>query len=424
MNAAIISIGDEITSGQRLDTNSQWIAQQLTDLGLRVDFHQTVFDDMDSIVESIQYLTSRANFVVCTGGLGPTADDLTRQALAQAMGVELELDNGSLEHIKGLFSRRKREMPERNEIQAYFPKGSQPIFNPHGSAPGIHAIFPATGESSSQQNHFFAFPGVPAELKEMWEDSVKGQIESMLGESRKYIMHRCVKCFGVGESDLEQRLPDLIRRGREPSVGITVSKATITLRITATADSKEDCKTQIAETESLIRDCLGDLVFGEQEDELHDVVARELKRRKKKIGVFEVTTKGQISSWFAEQVAEDDGEVQWFGGGKTVAASEYFEFVEVGQELHAFDSKNRLLEFANLCHKEFDADYLIAVGPIEESPTADETENRKVRIAIGDHGNFENHSTPYSGHPDVVLARISKHAINLLRLKISSEQAG
>ena len=137
MHAEIIAIGDEITSGQSLDTNSQWLSQRLEELGVRTLFHSTVGDELAPCVEVFRCAIDRADVVVATGGLGPTADDLTREALAQATGRPLELDSEALEDIRAMFARRNRPMPRQNELQAMFPAGSRVVRNPHGTAPGI-----------------------------------------------------------------------------------------------------------------------------------------------------------------------------------------------------------------------------------------------------------------------------------------------
>src|SRR5438034_2736805 len=229
MRAEIISIGDELTTGQRLDTNSQWLAERLLEIGVPVAFHTTVGDQLADNVLVFREACERAEIIVATGGLGPTADDLTRQALAELAGVPPFQDDASLAHIKALFARRKREMPPANVAQAQFPQGSRPIFNPHGSAPGIDM---SVARGRDKPTRIFALPGVPAEMKEMWAASVGPAIQSLLGV-KKTIAHYRIKCFGIGESDLEAMLPNLIARDRYPTVGITVSQATITLRVTA-----------------------------------------------------------------------------------------------------------------------------------------------------------------------------------------------
>src|SRR5512135_192326 len=137
MKAEILSIGSELTSGQNLDTNCQWLSRQLAEIGIAVGFHTTVADDLADNIECFRIACERADLVVATGGLGPTQDDLTREALAAVAAVELEEDPGSLDHIRRMFAARGRVMPERNRVQALFPVGSRPIPNSAGTAPGI-----------------------------------------------------------------------------------------------------------------------------------------------------------------------------------------------------------------------------------------------------------------------------------------------
>jgi nicotinamide-nucleotide amidase len=132
-------------------------------------FHTTVGDDLEANIRVFREAADRAEIVVCTGGLGPTADDLTREALAACIGTDLVLDPVVLEHIRNLFARRRREMPERNQVQAMFPRGSRVIPNPHGSAPGIDLQIPRGDRTPSR---IFALPGVPAEMQEMWQQTV------------------------------------------------------------------------------------------------------------------------------------------------------------------------------------------------------------------------------------------------------------
>src|SRR5207244_7694778 len=145
MKAEIISIGSELTSGQSLDTNSQWLSRRLAEMGIAVGWHTTVADDLEDNSAAFRIAAERAGLVIITGGLGPTQDDLTRDALARAAGVELVFHQESLKRIQELFASRKRTMPERNRAQAMFPAGAEPIPNDFGTAPGIwmtlgHAI--------------------------------------------------------------------------------------------------------------------------------------------------------------------------------------------------------------------------------------------------------------------------------------------
>ena len=275
MHAEIIAIGDEIVSGGHLDTNSSWLSLRLEELGVRVLYHSTVGDELAACEDVFRKAIERADIVVSTGGLGPTADDLTREALARAAGVELVLYPQALEHIRALFARRKRGMPRQNEIQAMFPAGSRMIDNPHGTAPGIDLEIPRPeiskgtvpfsptiasqrrpGELGQPPCRFFALPGVPAEMIEMWNATLAAAIGA-LAAGEKVIRRRKINCFGAGESQVEAMLPDLIRRGRAPTVGITASKTTISLRITAEAASEEECNALIEPTAATIKQCLG-----------------------------------------------------------------------------------------------------------------------------------------------------------------------
>ncbi len=236
MNAEIIAIGDEITSGQLLDTNSQWLSQRLGELGIRVLYHSTVGDELEPCADVFRRAIERADIIVATGGLGPTDDDLTREALAQTTGCELRRDAQTLEYIRSLFAGRKWPMPPQNQRQAMFPAGSRMIHNPHGTAPGIEMDVPREGRSACR---IIVLPGVPAEMIEMWNDAVSPAIRALPGRNQ-FIRRRRIHCFGAGESMIESMLPDLIRRGRQPTVGITASKATITLRIIAEGRAKQN----------------------------------------------------------------------------------------------------------------------------------------------------------------------------------------
>src|SRR5262249_10621911 len=158
MHAEIISIGTELTTGAKLDTNSQWLSLELQAVGIPVHYHVTVADDLDANVNVLRAAAERSEIVLITGGLGPTLDDLTRDALALLTGTTLVLHEPSLEIIRGMFARRQRPMPERNVVQAMFPEGSEPIPNRRGTAPGIYVIIPRPGRAPCR---IAAMPGVP-----------------------------------------------------------------------------------------------------------------------------------------------------------------------------------------------------------------------------------------------------------------------
>lgn len=292
MHAEIIAIGTELTTGAKLDTNSQWLSIELSAVGIPVLAHTTVADDMPAMLETLRTAIRRSDVVLISGGLGPTLDDLTRQALADLIGVELVLHEPSLQHIRDMFAKRKRTMPERNVIQAMFPAGSEPIENPHGSAPGVWLELPHP-DDGDQTCLIAAMPGVPSEMKPMFRDRVLPR----LPRSNKVIRRARVNCYGVGESACEEKLGDVTARGRDPEVGITVHEGTITLRIEAHGTSESECDAKIAATKQLIRERLGDLVFGEEDEQLEDVIVRNLNRAGQTLAIADEVTGGILSAW-------------------------------------------------------------------------------------------------------------------------------
>lgn len=425
MHAEIISIGDEMTSGQRLDTNSQWLSQRLGELGIATRFHTTVGDDLDQNVAVFRAAIERADLVISTGGLGPTADDLTREALARVVDRPLVLDEPSLQHIRDLFSRRQRPMPERNVVQAMFPEGSRPIPNPFGTAPGIDLAAPRGDGTVSR---VFSFPGVPAELFEMWEATVAPAVVA-IGGAPQVIRHHCVRCFGIGESDLEAMLPDLIRRGRTPTVGITVSDATITLRITAVGKSAESCAALIAPTVATIHDCLGKLVYGEDEDELADVVLRLLVERGETLATIEWGNAGLAAAM--HQAVEkktlglsDEEASRWRGAylggitlGHPVAAAKQLGTATEWQSL-ASTSQDMASTLATEGRRLLGADWCLATAAYPKF-VARAAEPNKLFMAVAEGDNAAtSHGVPYAGHPAILKPRAAKQAMNFLRLKL------
>ena len=410
MRAEIIAIGDELTTGQRLDTNSQWVAERLLEIGVPVAFHTTVGDTLADNVLVFRQACERAEIVVATGGLGPTADDLTRHALAELAGVPLVQDDASLEHIKALFSRRKREMPQTNLIQAQFPQGAAPIHNPHGTAPGIDISIPrAVGKPA----RIFCLPGVPAEMKEMWAASVSPAIQSLLGVKR-VICHYRIKCFGVGESDLEAMLPDLIARNRYPLVGITVHQATITLRITAEGETAEAARASMEPTIKTIQECLGDLIFGEEEDELQDAVGRLLRQRRETLSVVEWGTAGTITKWLCNSM-ETAGA---FEGGFTMCNSSAAEALATIPAVESGIGGDHLVkEMALGAHEHFTTDWILAVGPF---PAREAAPLGEVFFAIANKDGVTTKGVPFAGHPSILLERTAKMALDWLRKRLSS----
>ncbi len=285
MNAIIISVGTELTSGQTVDTNSAWLSRKLAEIGIPVLLHITAPDDVEPLARQIEAACTRAELVLITGGLGPTADDLTREALARAMGVELQADPALAERIRKFFDRLCRPMPEANLVQAMLPLGSRPLENTCGTAPGIHA---QVGRTS-----VFVMPGVPREMQVMYEQCVLPLLPRQ--GTGAVILHAVLHCFGAGESDIGQRIQDLMRRGRNPLVGTTAKQGIIGIRVQARASTAEQARTLLENELDEIRRRLGRLVFGRDDETLALAVARLLSEKNKTLATAESCTGGLIA---------------------------------------------------------------------------------------------------------------------------------
>ena len=413
MHAEIIALGDEITSGQLLDSNSQWLSLRLEEMGIRVLYHTTVGDQLDAITDVFRRAIDRADVIITTGGLGPTADDLTRQAIADATGQQLVMNEEALAHVRGIFARRKYPMPDKNEVQGLLPEAGRMIHNPNGTAPGVEMTISRDGKGDC---HIYALPGVPAEMREMWHDSLKASIRE-IGGGRRMVRHRKIKCFGAGESQVEEMLPDLIRRGREPRVGINASKTTIILRITAEGATEEECYAAMEPTVATIRECLGDLVFGEGDDELQHTVCRLLKAQNKTLATAEWGTGGLVADWLNDV----PNATEVFIGGLLVSCQHAAQRT-LGLTPELFQQNGPISEqvaaaMATACRKQFDADYGLAVSAFPtHNPQAESPAPFYLALATPEGVTTKSH--PYAAHPAILKNFCAKRALNLLRLGI------
>lgn len=309
--AWIISIGTELTLGQCVDTNAGWLARELAGLGIRCERHVTVPDESSAIRDAFQQAATTSDLIVATGGLGPTDDDLTRAALAQAAGVELVTDADSVEQIRGFFTRRGREMPERNQVQALRPRTARAIANICGTAPGIRMEFNGTP--------CYVLPGVPSEMETMFRASVAPELG--VATAGRVLRHRALRCFGLHEAGIGERLRDLMAAGRNPTVGTTAELGVISVRINADGETEQAAESLLDATEAEVCRRLGSVVFGRDADTLASVVGAKLAARGETLSTAESCTGGLI----AKLLTDVPGSSAYFAGGAVTYANELKE---------------------------------------------------------------------------------------------------
>jgi nicotinamide-nucleotide amidase len=417
MQAEVIAIGDELTTGQRLDTNSQWISAELGLLGVPVHVHTTVGDTLEAGIEAFGAAAGRSDIVVATGGLGPTADDLTRDVLAAVAGQPLESSAEALAAVAARFARRGVAMPESNLRQALFPRGSRIIPNPQGTAPGIDIDLVGL---DGHRCRVIALPGVPAELKTMWGETVAPALAAMLPEAGVFV-HRLIKCFGAGESAVEAMLPDLIRRGRDPLVGITVHEATITLRIVARGHDAAECRAKIAPTEETIRRCLGSLVFGTDDEEVEDAALRVLADAGLTLGTAEAGTEGRLAACLARAEArrQAGSPARAAAGAAAVARTASSRTVFRGGKVLSGPMEAEVGELADRARIDTGAVLGLAVGPAR--PAAEGRHAVDIALADGRHVELVEHML--GGGLSIALSRAAKTAVDLVRTRIASRES-
>jgi nicotinamide-nucleotide amidase len=309
MRAEIIAIGTELTSGQSLDTNSQWLSQQLASLGIDVAFHTTLSDVLADHLTTFTIACERADLVLMSGGLGPTQDDLTREALAQVAGVPLVEDPDSLAAIASMFARRNRVMSDRNRVQALFPEGAEPLLNPVGTAPGI---WMPVGRATVA-----CLPGVPHEMKRMFLEQVVPRLRRN-GWVSRITVHRKINLFGKGESEVEAQAMDLTARGRVPEVGITAHDSTISFRVIASGNTEEEARLIIEPTARLIYERFGSLIVGEGTDDVPEATVAQLAANRATLATAESCTGGVV----AQMITSIAGVSSCYLGGVVSYANE------------------------------------------------------------------------------------------------------
>jgi len=295
VKAEIVSIGTELLLGQIVDTNANFLAQQLPALGLDLYYVSQVGDNLQRLADAFERGLERSDIIITSGGLGPTEDDLTREAIAQVMGEQLEIQPHLEEELRAFFVRRDRTMPERNVKQATtIPSGTY-LPNPVGTAPGWWV------ERSGKV--IVSMPGVPHEMHKMWEEQAQPRLARLI--TGGVIVSRTLKLVGIGESHAEEALGDLTH-SPNPTLATYAKSDGIHLRLTAKAAARAEAERRLDEFEPRVRERVSEWVYGGESDSFPAVVGALLRQKRLKLAVAESATGGQLASLITEAPGASD----------------------------------------------------------------------------------------------------------------------
>ena len=413
MKAVIIAVGDELISGRTVDTNSAYLADRLARLGIETLEHATVGDDVDAIAAAIARAAGLARVVIITGGLGPTADDLTRWGLAKVMSAELRLDEACLAEIERFFQKRGRTMVPANEVQAMLPVGSEALANRTGTAPGIAAEVDGV--------KIYVTPGVPHEMRSMFDHVIAPRLTG----GGRVILHHVVHTFGIGESDISQLIGDLMAdRSGETTVGTTVKAGMVSVRITVRAASAAGAQSDLAAMVAELRGRLASLVVGEGEgeDAMAQAVGRLLGRAGQTLATAESCTGGQVGAMIT---AVSGASAYYLGGIVSYANAVKSAHLDVDPALLAAEgavSAPVARAMADGCRLRLSSTWALALTGIA-GPTggSDEKPVGTVYIALAGPCGTEVHRHVLPGDRRVIRRRASLAALNALRIALLAQ---
>jgi nicotinamide-nucleotide amidase len=407
MKAAILSIGDELVLGQTQDTNARWLAQRLASVGVPCVQFRVVPDALDAQASALRELAGTADLVVVTGGLGPTDDDLTREALRMAMGDASPLvhDAEAAESLHRWFRDRGRVMPEINARQAQRPAGARCLANDFGTAPGLHATVGAA--------RVFCLPGPPREMQPMFERFISPVLP------RLAMATGVVHAFGQGESFLAERLGERMRRDRNPLVGTTASGAVVSARVRGTGDAADPAamETELADIERI----WAPYAFGRGEVTLAGAVGHELRGRGLTLALAESCTGGLAGS----MVTAEPGSSAWFRGGVMCYANEAKRDLcgvrQASLDAHGAVSETVAIELADGVRSRLAADWAASITGIAGPAGGSQSKPvGTVFIGVSGPGFSRARRFHFPGERASIRDRAARGALALVRLAIRS----
>lgn len=406
MKAEIIAIGTELLLGQITNTNAQYLAAECASIGINIFYQSVVGDNEHRLQEAFRLAKSRSDLIICTGGLGPTQDDLTKEVLSLHLGLTLLIHESSMHKIEEIFQSRAIQMVESNRRQALIIEGCTPLINETGLAVGI-AI-------SNETTHYILLPGPPKEMKPMFQNYAIPWILSKTSNT-KPLYSRMLKFAGIGESTLEHQLIDLIKNQTDPTIAPYAKEGEVTIRLTTRSENKEEANQKIKETEQEIYNRVGKFLYADKDVPIENVIVDMLIDRKLTLAVAESCTGGKCSDLLTNVSGSSQvficGLICYTNHMKNQLLDIPLTMLEGENCVGSVSQEVALLLSQNLLHT-YQTDYAISItgvaGPnaIENKPVG------LIYIAISQKNGFSNvYPLNLHGNREIIKLRAAKNAL-------------
>ena len=399
--AEIISVGTELLLGEIVDTNATFLSTRLRDLGITVYRKSTVGDNLERLTETIKNALSRSDIAILGGGLGPTDDDMTREAIAAYVGEEPYVDDQLFNELKEKFAARKRPMPPNNAKQAWLIINAETLPNPIGTAPGWFV-------KTNDKKIIITLPGPPHEMTRMWIE----EVEPKLPVSSKCLYLKIIRTIGLGESFLTEKIAKYTNLA-VPGVGTYCRDSGVDIRVAAVGDTIEEAEKIVTPVVEDICSILSGYVFGFDDDSIVSVIKKRLDEKNQTISCIESLTGGMLAS----QIAACEGISSCFKGSITSYTNEIKEFAGVNHETiekYGAVSKETAIEMAQSVKKLFKTDWAISTTGVAGPGSLEGKRPGTAWVAVAGPNVVVTDFVDWPGSREMVRQRVCKTALNLI----------
>jgi nicotinamide-nucleotide amidase len=406
MRAVVLSVGNELLRGDIVDTNAAFLTRQLSQLGFQVQRVEQVGDHLATLTHAVRSALEAAEVTVATGGLGPTQDDLTRQAIAETVHEEVREDPRLVAELEARFAMMGRRMPVRNRQQALVIPSAEAIPNPNGTAPGWYL--------TTNGRVMAAMPGPPGEMQPMWNEWVRPRLEALLLERPSMLS---LMTFGLGESAVEERIDDVIHRRPDVTIATYAKPTGVEVHVTARATTGAEAGQLAQEAEAMLRSRLGDAIFGTDDETLTGVIGRMLTQQGLSLAVMESCTGGELASI----ITDNPGSSAYFKGGIVAYTAESKARYGVDPKvmtMHGLISAETAVSMAEAARRQFQADVGLGVTGVAGTETVEGKPPGTVFVALQTAEGDDVREIHRPGRRGVVKDFAAQCALDLLRRRL------